>query len=406
MDRDQAGVLGRRVLRVEDERLLTVGGTYVDDVQVPELTRAARVTFVRSPCAHALITGIDASAALAEPGVVAVLTAEDVAGLPGTQDKPMAEPLLAAGRVRFVGEPVAMVITDGRYQGEDAAELVSVDYDLLDAVIDLDDALAGRTLLFPAAGTNLVAADGDLEDTGDVLFDGCDAVAEATIVNQRVAPVPIEARAAAATWADGRLTVWASTQNVQIARSMLARRLGLDRAAIRVIAPDVGGGFGAKIGADRDMIAVAWAATRVGRPVRWAETRRENLVAMTHGRGQRQRIRIGGTRDGRILAYRLDLVQDAGAYPRGAEGAGLPHQADGERRLPDTAGRVRLPGRGHQQHPDRRLPGRRPAGGHRGDRAGGRPAGRRDRHGPSRGAPGEHGAPRLISLHLAHRGGV
>jgi carbon-monoxide dehydrogenase large subunit len=318
MDRDQAGVLGRRVLRVEDERLLTVGGTYVDDVQVPELARAARVTFVRSPCAHALITGIDPSAALAEPGVVAVLTAEDAAGLPGKQDDPMAEPLLAAGRVRFVGEPVAMVITDGRYQGEDVAELVSVDYDPLDAVIDLDDALAGRTLLFPAAGTNLVAADGDPEDTGDALFDGCDAVAEAVIVNQRVAPVPIEARGAAATWADGRLTVWASTQNAQIARSVLAKRLGLDRAAVRVIVPDVGGGFGAKIGADRDMIAVGWAATRVGKPVRWAETRRENLVAMTHGRGQRQRIRIGGTRDGRILAYRLDLVQDAGAYPRGA----------------------------------------------------------------------------------------
>ena len=319
MDRDQAGVLGRRILRVEDERLLTVGGTYVDDLHVPELARAARVTFVRSPCAHALITGIDASAALAEPGVVAVLTAEDAAGLAGQPDEPMAEPLLAVGRVRFAGEPVAMVITDGRYQGEDAAELVSVDYDLLEAVIGPGDALAGQTLLFPAAGTNLVAAGGDLEDTGDALFEGCDVVADAAIVNQRVAPVPMEARATAATWADDRLTVWASTQNAQSARSTLAARLGLDPAAIRVIVPDVGGGFGAKIGADRDTIAVAWAATRVGRPLRWAETRSENLVAMTHGRAQWQRVRIGGTRDGRILAYRLDLVQDAGAYPRGAE---------------------------------------------------------------------------------------
>ena len=106
----------------------------------------------------------------------------------------MAEPLLAADRVRFVGEPVAMVITDGRYQGEDAAELVSVDYEPLEAVIGPGDALADQTLLFPAAGTNLVAADGDLEGTGDALFDGCDAVAEAAIVNQRVAPVPIEVR--------------------------------------------------------------------------------------------------------------------------------------------------------------------------------------------------------------------
>jgi carbon-monoxide dehydrogenase large subunit len=318
MSDDRAGVLGRRVLRFEDERLLTVGGSYVDDVRVPELTGAAHVTFVRSPVAHALIAGIDASAALGEPGVVAVLAAGDLGDLQASGDEPMAEPLLAAGRVRFVGEPVAMVITDGRYQGEDAAELVSVDYEPLEAVIDPVDALADRILLFPEAGTNLVTADGDRDGAGEALFDGCDAVAEAAIVNPRVAPVPLEVRGAAAAWADGRLTVWASTQNAQITRSMLASRLGLERAAIRVIAPDVGGGFGAKIGTDRDTIAVAWAATRVGRPLRWAETRTENLVAMTHGRGQRQQIKIGGTRDGRILAYRLDFVQDSGAYPRGA----------------------------------------------------------------------------------------
>ena len=318
MSDDRAGVLGRRVLRFEDERLLTVGGSYVDDVRVPELTGAAHVTFVRSPVAHALIAGIDASAALGEPGVVAVLAAGDLGDLQVSRDEPMAEPLLAAGRVRFVGEPVAMVITDGRYQGEDAAELISVDYEPLEAVIDPVDALADRILLFPEAGTNLVAADGDRDGAGEALFDGCDAVAEAAIVNPRVAPVPLEVRGAAAAWADGRLTVWASTQNAQITRSMLASRLGLERAAIRVIAPDVGGGFGAKIGTDRDTIAVAWAATRVGLPLRWTETRTENLVAMTHGRGQRQQIKIGGTRDGRILAYRLDFVQDSGAYPRGA----------------------------------------------------------------------------------------
>src|SRR5580693_8369724 len=122
MSDDRAGVMGRRVLRFEDERLLTVGGSYVDDVRVPELTGAAHVTFVRSPVAHALIAGIDASAALGEPGVVAVLAAGDLGDLQASGDEPMAEPLLAAGRVRFVGEPMAMVITDGRYQGEDAAE--------------------------------------------------------------------------------------------------------------------------------------------------------------------------------------------------------------------------------------------------------------------------------------------
>ncbi len=147
-------------------------------------------------------------------------------------------------------------------------------------------------------------------------FDGCDVVIEHIIENQRLAPVPLEGRAAAAQWADGRLTVWLSTQNAQISRFILAGALGLDPAAIRVITPDVGGGFGAKVGLDRDGITVAWAARRTGRPVRWSETRRENLVGMTHGRAQQQAITLGGTRDGQFLAYRLEIVQDTGAYPR------------------------------------------------------------------------------------------
>ena len=323
MDGDRASVLGSRVLRMEDHRLLTAGGTYVADLRVPELAGAAQVTFVRSPIAHALITGIDASVALGEPGVVAVLTGRDLGDLNGQAGQPMPEPLLATGRVRFVGEPVAMVITDGRYQGEDAAELVSVDYEPLAAVVGFGAALADETLLFPDTGSNVVATGGDEQGAGDAMFDGCDVVLGATFPNQRVAPVPLEVRGAAAAWADGRLTVWASTQNAQIARATISGRLAMDQAAVRVITPDVGGGFGAKIGTDRDAIAVAWAATRVGRPVCWSETRGENLVAMTHGRSQRQTVRIGGTRDGRILAYRLDFVQDLGAYPRGAYLASL-----------------------------------------------------------------------------------
>jgi aerobic carbon-monoxide dehydrogenase large subunit len=310
-------ILGRRVPRLEDQRLLTKGGTYVDDLRVPELTGAAEVTFVRSPVAHAIIAGIDPSAALEEPGVVTVLTGEDFDGPDGDQPA-MPEPVLAAGRVRYVGEPVALVITDGRYRGEDAAELVSVDYEPLPAVVGVDSALDGGSLLFPETGSNVVETGGDQPGTGEELFAGCEAVAGASLVNQRLAPVPLEVRGAAAVWAQGRLTVWASTQNAQITRDMIAERLGLDQAAIRVITPDVGGGFGAKIGTDRDTIAVAWAARRAGRPVRWTETRSENLVAMIHGRGQRQAVKIGGTRKGRILAYRLDLVQDCGAYPRGA----------------------------------------------------------------------------------------
>jgi aerobic carbon-monoxide dehydrogenase large subunit len=323
-------ILGTRVVRIEDPRLLTAGGTYVDDLRVPQLMGAARVTFVRSHHSHALITGVDASAALAAPGVVAVLTYQDIDDIPpppplpeggpppGSEAAPLPmggvwqEPLLAVDRVRFVGEPVAMVLTDDSYQGEDAAELVSVDYEPLPAIVDPADALAGQTLLFPDAGSNVAVA----HPAGDTAFDGCDVVVSRDIVNQRVAPVPMEGRAAAAMWVNGKLTVWVSTQNAQISRFIMAGAFGLDPDAIRVVAPDVGGGFGAKVGIDRDAILVAWAARHTGRALRWVETRSENLVGMTHGRDQQHRIKIGGTRDGRVLAYRLDVVQDTGAYPR------------------------------------------------------------------------------------------
>ena len=323
-------ILGTRVVRIEDPRLLTAGGTYVDDLRVPQLTGAARVTFVRSHHGHALITGVDASAALAAPGVIAVLTYQDINDIPppppppeggpppGSEAAPLPmggvwqEPLLAVDRVRFVGEPVAMVLTDDSYQGEDAAELVSVDYEPLPAIVGAADALAGQTLLFPDAGSNVVVA----HPAGDTAFDGCDVVVEHDIVNQRVAPVPLEGRAAAAMWTGGKLTVWVSTQNAQISRFIMAGAFGLDPGAIRVVAPDVGGGFGAKVGIDRDAILVGWAARHTGRALRWVETRSENLVGMTHGRAQEHSIKIGGTRDGRVLAYRLDVVQDTGAYPR------------------------------------------------------------------------------------------
>ncbi len=361
-------ILGTRVIRTEDPRLLTVGGTYVDDLRVPELEGALEATFVRSPLAHALITGIDTVMARDEPGVVAVVTARDADGpdaaenaapenAEAAEDKLVAvaeaaeagevgeageaetgeageageagsgplggafpEPMLAADRVRFVGEPVALVLTDGRYQGGDAAELVSVDYDPLPAVVGTAASLAGQTLLFPAAGTNVAATGGGRKEGGtafdDSVFDGCEVVVTRTIVNQRLAAVPLEVRAAAALWRDGKLTVWASTQNAQLARVTLAGELRLEPAAIRVIAPDVGGGFGAKIGVDREVVAVARAARQTGRPVRWVETRSENMVGMTHGRDQVQDITIGGDRDGRILAYRIDIAQDGGAYPR------------------------------------------------------------------------------------------
>ncbi|MBO0820955.1 MAG: xanthine dehydrogenase family protein molybdopterin-binding subunit, partial [Nocardiopsaceae bacterium] len=309
-------ILGTRVIRTEDPRLLTAGGVYVDDLREPELTGAVRATFVRSTAAHARITGIDASEALAQPGVVAVLTADDMAAdVPKpSPDAVWKEPVLAADTVRYVGEPVAIVLTDTAYQGEDAAELVAVDYDFLPAVANITDALKDETLLFPAAGTNLAATGGG-ETTDESIFEGCEVVVEADIVNQRVAALPIEGRATAAVFRDGKLTVWTSTQNAQISRSVLAQ-IGLPKERIRVIAPDVGGGFGAKIGTDRDTIAIAWAAKHTGRPIRWVESRYENLTGMSQGRAQLHHIKIGGTRDGDITALRVEVIQDTGAYPR------------------------------------------------------------------------------------------
>jgi carbon-monoxide dehydrogenase large subunit len=322
-------ILGTRVIRTEDPRLLTAGGVYVDDLREPDLVGAARATFVRSTVAHARITGIDATDALTQPGVIAVLTAADMDDMPppppdsgegGAAEGPIplggqwSEPLLAVEVVRFVGEPVAIVLTDSTYQGEDAAELVSVDYEPLPAVPDIDAALAGESLLFPAAGTNVCVTGGG-DTTDESIFDGCEVVVEGDVLNQRVACLPMEGRAAAAVFKDGKLTFWASTQNAQLARLILTA-VGLPPDAIHVIAPDVGGGFGAKIGVDRESIVIAWAAKHTGRAVRWVETRNENLLAMTQGRAQRLHIKIGGTRDGHIKAYRLHVIQDTGGYPR------------------------------------------------------------------------------------------
>ncbi len=323
-------ILGTRVLRVEDPRFLTTGGVYTEDLQDERLAGAAHVFFVRSPIAHARIRHIDVSQATAAPGVVAVFTGADLAGVapagpmvPGLFNAQMRRRLLATDVVRFVGEPVAVVVTEQPYQGEDAAELADVDYDLLPAVVGPQAALSGDVLLFEEAGTNVAATFGDAAALDEQLFEGCDAVVRHTIINQRVAPAPLEVRAAAAVWSDdGRLTAWIPNQGAAGTRRALAGLLGLDAGQVRVITPDVGGAFGAKFGADPEHAVVAWVARRLNRPARWTETRSENLIAMPHGRAQQQTVTIGGTRDGTVLAYRLEILQDAGAYPR--LGAALP----------------------------------------------------------------------------------
>jgi carbon-monoxide dehydrogenase large subunit len=315
-------ILGTRVLRVEDPAFLTRGAVYTDDLDDPALQGAVHVTFVRSPVAHARIVSIDTSAAAAADGVVAVLTADDLGEVP--EQSPMmpmypaemAQPLLARGVVRFVGEPVAVVLTEDRWTGEDAAELVAVDYEPLPAVVDPREAATDQLLLFPEHGSNLVFSrqhDGDAK----ALFAECEVVVEQEIVNQRIAAAPLEVRAAAAAWDDeGRATIWMPNQGAQNSKQLLLRMTGLDDDRLRVVTPDVGGAFGAKFGADVEHAVVALAARQVGRPARWVETRSENLMAMAHGRAQVQTVTIGGDRTGRIRAYRLHVLQDAGAYPK------------------------------------------------------------------------------------------
>ena len=280
-------ILGNRVLRREDPALLTSGGTYVDDLDLPD---AAFVTFVRSTMAHARIAGLDVSDARAMPGVLAVVTAADL-GLADLgpampmYNASMTRPLLARDTVRFVGEPIVAIVTETRAQGPDAAETVFVDYEPLDAVVDPTSAHGHATVLFDEAGTNVVWT---IRHHGDAVdFATQDVVVSQAMVNQRLAPSPIEGRSGAAWWDGGRLVQYQSCQGAHPVRDAIAEAYGLDQSEVRVVCPDVGGGFGAKAGATPELLVLGELARRVGRPVSWFETRSENMVAMGHGRGQR-----------------------------------------------------------------------------------------------------------------------
>jgi carbon-monoxide dehydrogenase large subunit len=318
-----AGIMGQRVLRREDPRFLRGEGRYVDNLPVAE---ARRVTFVRSSFAHARILGIDASAARSLPKTQ-VFTAADVdldvfrpPPFPGLEQR-MPRPFIARDVVRFVGEIVAAVVTEGAAAGIDAAELVVVDYDPLPVVIDPRKALEGEVVLFPEVGTNVCLRREAPQD--EALFEGCDVVVSRSVVSQRLAPSPLEPRSSVALVAeDGRLTAWLSTQTPHQDRDGLAMRLGVDPGLVRVIGPDVGGGFGAK-GLCVEDVLVVWLARAIGLPMRWTETRSENMVSMYHGRSAILDFTIGGSRDGVVRAYRLRILQDAGAYP--GIGAFLPN---------------------------------------------------------------------------------
>jgi aerobic carbon-monoxide dehydrogenase large subunit len=310
-----SSIFGSVVHRTEDPRFLTGRGRYVDNLPVEGVLHAV---FVRSMMAHARIGAVDLSGAAASPGVVAALSAADLDLAPqppsGNVRGPFPRPILAREVVRYVGEPIAVVIADTAAHAQDGAEAVFVDLDPLPAVVGPEAAAADAApLLFPEAGTN-VAHRFEKRWDEDVLA-GADVVVRGRFVNQRVAPVPMETNAVAVDPSGEGLTIWVSTQIPFDVRNDVADALGLERGAVRVIAPDVGGGFGAKLVVSPEYLVVAAAATRLGRAVKWVETRSENLVAMTHGRAQVQHVELGARRDGTLVGLRVDLLADLGAYP-------------------------------------------------------------------------------------------
>ncbi|MFB4299164.1 xanthine dehydrogenase family protein molybdopterin-binding subunit [Actinomadura sp. NTSP31] len=314
---------GARTPRVEDPRLLTGHGTFVDDVVRPGMLHAH---FIRSPLARARVLGVDASEALALRGVHAVFTAADLNpdvhepwySLMGPDVPDTPRPPLAEGEVRFVGDPVALVVADDRYLAEDAAELVVVDYEPLPPVVDYKTAHESAERVHPGYPGNLAGelAGRPADDLAE-LFERAAHVARETIYQQTYAAVPMETRGLIAEWSasSGEMTIWASTQTPHETRLFCGRLLGLDEHRIRVVMRDTGGGFGQKAVPQREDMCVMLAARKVPGPLKWIEDRQENLIAAGQGRHEHGDARIAFDQDGRILAAAIDHVQDAGAYP-------------------------------------------------------------------------------------------
>jgi len=312
---------GQRVARVEDARLLTGLGTFVDDLVRPRMLHAC---FVRSPFPRAAIRGIDAAAARALPGVHAVFTAADLnpdvreqwftmmgKSLPTTPLPPLAD-----GEARFVGDPVALVVADSRYTAEDAAELVDVDFVPLPAAVDYRAPASPDALVHEGYPDNVV---GKLafRPPDDATFADAALEVRETIVQQAYSAVPMECRGIVVEWAapSGELTIWSATQAPHEVRSYCARLLGLPEARVRVIMRDTGGGFGQKVNVSREEMCVMLAARKVPAAIKWVEDRRENLMCAGQARHEHGEARFAFTADGTIVAAHVDHVIDVGAYP-------------------------------------------------------------------------------------------
>ncbi len=343
-----AGPIGRRMLRVEDRPLLTGRAEFVDDI---ELDRMVHARFFRSALAHASVRGVDLSAARATPGVVAAFGAADIplGPLHPPIENPEAwsppRPLLAGAAVRFVGEPLAVVVGESPYAAEDGADLVDADLEALPAVVDVLEAVDAEPL--HDHSTNVLfdstLAAGDV----DAAFDRAAAVVERTFRSPRYSATPMENRGAvAAPDGDGGVRVWASTQIPHRLAGVVAELLGLPRERVSVATMDVGGGFGQKAHAYPEEILTAWLALELGRPVKWLEDRSENLLASSHARNQVVSVRAAADAEGRLLAIDADVVCDMGAYgvyPHGhiLEALGTPAMIPGPYRLENYRARTR-----------------------------------------------------------------
>jgi carbon-monoxide dehydrogenase large subunit len=315
----RGSILGTEVRRVEDPELIRGRGTYVDNLDIPGVLH---LVFVRSPAPHARLSGVASAAAAAAPGVRAVFTAESLPMAPQPGAIPFndacARPPLAVGKVRFVGDAVAAVVAETRAQAQDAAELVVVDYEPLGAVVDLETALnPDSPQQFEELGSNI--AGGEREPDGPDPLEGADVVVRVTMRNQRLAAMPMEPHAMVALPGgvdghDADATIYASTQGAHGFREVVAAAVELPVDRVRVISPHVGGGFGAKIGAQVEHCVVLAAALRLGAPVKWVETRTENATSMVQGRGQQEWVELGVRRDGSFVGLRLNVITDCGAY--------------------------------------------------------------------------------------------
>ena len=315
----------------------------MDDLQLPG---ALHATFVRSYLGHGKINGIDKSAAEAAGALVFTAADTDLTVDPAPPfipvDPRMFRPFLASETVRFVGDIVAVVLADSREASVDASELVEIDYEPLPAVTDPVEAAKDEVLVFPEVGTNVCLAVPPAEPDPHLL-DSSAVRVKGRVISQRISACPIEPRASAAQFGeDGRITSWISSQTPHQDKMFLGMMLGLDEEHVRVVAPDVGGGFGAK-GARVEDVLVAWLARATGRPVRWTETRSESMVALQPGRAMVLDFELGATSEGVIEALKLDILADAGAYP--GLGAFLPNltamMSSGVYRIPKIEANIR-----------------------------------------------------------------